>query len=126
MKTLIALIILYYSSSIFANEFEWERVTANIKGSVFYIDNSTIKRSGNSVVYLKLTDYFKPTTNGRLSSIIYTEVNCDNYYYRYLKDYYYDLPMGKGEPSNIIEEKSEWFYAPKGSTAFYINEKVCN
>ena len=126
MRILISLFVILFSFSTIANEFNWKKIATNSSGTVFYIDESTIKKLDNQVVFLSLSDYFKPTENGRLSSIIYKEVNCINLDYRYLKDFYFDLPMGKGEPTNIIDDISEWKKSKKGSTAEYIHKAVCD
>ena len=126
MKYLIFLLVFFVSSTVLTNEFKWEKIGTNINGSNFYTDYSTIKKVDNKVYYLQLTDYSEPTENGDLSSIIYIEVNCSNLNFRYLKDFYHELPMGKGEPRLVINEKSDWMIPRKGSVGIQIRESICN
>tara|TARA_B100001769_G_C21973571_1_gene523657 strand:+ start:331 stop:714 length:384 start_codon:yes stop_codon:yes gene_type:complete len=126
MKYLIILLLFFLSSSVLTNEFKWEKIGTNIDGSNFYTDYSTIKKIDNKVYYLQLTDYHEPTENGDLSSIIYIEVNCSNLNFRYLKDFYHEFPMGKGEPRHIINEKSDWMVSRQGSVGIKIRKGICN
>ena len=64
-------------------------------------------------------DYAKPN-NGVLSTRIYQEGNCDDYSFRYLKDFYYDQPMGNGKILQQIDEVGEWTANVPGS----LNETV--
>ena len=61
-----------------------------------------------------MMDYVKPN-EGVLSNRIYQEVNCTNFTFRYLKDFYYPQPMANGKPIATIDEPSEWESTPSGS-----------
>ena len=124
LKIVIILSILY-PVNCFA-DFNWKKMGSNSKGDVFYIDLLSIKKVGNKVFYFTLTDYIKPTSLGDLSSKVYGEVNCLNFSFRYLKDFYYQQPMANGEPSTVFDEVSEWIENKKGSMFEILNKFACN
>ena len=122
-KIFIILFILY-PFNCFA-DYNWKKILKTSSGDVYYVDLSSIKRSGNNVYFLKLRDYLKPDKYGDLSNIIYHEVNCSNMEYKFLKDFYYTQPMGNGEPSTINNKMSDWSVAPQGSIGETIFKFVC-
>ena len=63
---------------------------------------------------------------GDLSNRIYMQVNCINLDYRFLKDFYYQEPMGNGEPSTIFDEVGKWEVTNEGSIGNSIRKFVCN
>jgi len=125
-KILIISIFLYIFSiaNCFA-DFNWKKIGSNIKGNVFYVDTSSLKKVGNNVFYFVMNDYAKPSKYGDLSSKIYMEVNCINLDHRYLKDFYYLEPMGNGEPSTILDEVGKWEITKKGSIGESIRKFAC-
>jgi len=124
LKICLIFLILYPSNS-FA-DFKWKKIGANIQGTVFYVDLTSIKKTDKKVYFFSMTDYAKPTPLGDLSSRIYQEVNCLDYSYRYLKDFYYTQPMANGEPSAIIDEVDVWNKNQKGSIGETMSKFVCN
>ncbi len=118
------LFIIFCSTHSLA-DYKWEKVSTNIQGDVFYIDTSSIKKVGNNAYYFRLADYIIPNNNGELSAIIYFETNCNDLSFRYLRDNYFMEPMGRGEPSTIYNEKSEWQSSKKGSSGESIRKFVC-
>ena len=106
-------------------DYNWKKIGSSTRGDVFYVELSTIKKVGNNVFYLELSDYLKPSEFGDLSSKVYIEVNCLNLSYRHLKDFYYQEPMGNGEPS-ILNDVSEWYDQTKGSIGYMVSEFACN
>jgi hypothetical protein len=126
-KILIISIFLYIFSIVnsFA-DYNWKKLGSNISGNVFYIDTSSIKKNGSKVFYFSMNDYAKPSKFGDLSSRVYMEVNCLNLDYRYLKDFYYQEPMGNGEPSTIFDEVGKWEVTAKGSIGEVIRKFACN
>ena len=123
-KILIILFILY-PFNCFA-DYNWKKLGSSTEGVEFYVELSTIKKVGNNVFFLEMKDYAKPNKYGTLSSIIYMEVNCLDYSYRYLKDFYYSQPMANGEPSSVFDEVSEWENVTKGSMGEDVGKFVCN
>ena len=126
MKTLLTLFVLSLSFSVTANDFNWKKITSSTDGDNYYVDVSSIKKIDNKAFFLRLTDYIEPTQYGKLSSIVYVEINCTTLSSRYLQDRYYVFPMGRGEPANVINEKSQWSEAKKGSVGEFLNQFVCD
>ena len=114
----LLIIITFFPSNSFS-EFNWKRVGENTNGTVFYVDKSSVKRMGNTIYFFSMMDYAKPV-DGVLSTKIYQEGNCSDYSFRYLKDFYYDQPMGNGSVVHQIDEVSKWTANIPGS----LNETV--
>ena len=125
-KILIISIFLYIFSvaNCFA-EYNWKKIGSNISGDVSYVDLSSIKKVGNNVFYFILMDYAKPSDQGDLSAKNYFEVNCLDLSHRYIKDFYYEEPMGNGEYT-IFDEIGEWENNTKGSIGEKVRKFVCN
>ena len=125
MKKIILIIFLLNSTNAFA-DYNWKKITKSTKGHVDFIDLNSIKRLGNKVFYNRLRDYIKPNKWGDLSSIIYIEINCTNFDQRYLKDLYFDQPMGNGKITTVNNETSEWSKTKKGTVARVVGKYACN
>ena len=123
-KIVIILFVLY-PVNCFA-DYNWKEITKNPGGHVYYVDLLSIKRLGDNVFYLRLRDFIKPDQFHHLSSIIYIEHNCLNFEHRYLKDLYFQKPMGNGEPSTINKNVSEWKKTSKNSVHKIVSKFVCN
>ena len=122
---ILFIILLFYPSISFA-EYKWKKIGSNIDGDVYYVDLLSIKKVGDNAYFFNLTDYIKPTKHGDLSSKVYQEYNCLDYSFRYLKDFYYEKPMGNGVPSATSSELSEWYDSPRGSISAIMAKFVCN
>ena len=125
MKKLIFILLLLFSTNAFA-DYNWKKVVQNSRGHVYFIDLNSIKKFGDKVFYNRLRDYIRPDQFGHLSSIIYIEHNCINFDHRYLKDLYFDQPMGSGEIILINNDTSEWNKTRKGTVARIVGEFACN
>ncbi len=126
MKTLLTLFVLFFSSFVTANDIDWKKISTSVNGTSLYADLSSIKKNNNSVTFLELTDFFEPSPQGILSVIVYKEVNCKTFDFRYLKDIYFELPMGRGERIGVNNEISEWIDAVKTSVSHVVHTFVCD
>ncbi len=126
MKIFFTIFILFFSSLVNANDFEWKKISTSVNGTIIYADLSSIKKNNDSVTFLELTDFFEPSPQGILSVIVYKEVNCKTFSFRYLKDIYFELPMGRGEEWGVNNEKSEWMAAVKESVSHAVHKFVCD
>ena len=106
-KTFIILILITLIPQISNADFNWKKIGKNVSGSVFFVDKSSIKRKSDIIYFYLLVDYVKPTDNV-LSVKTYIEGNCNKYIYRFLKDIYYDEPMGNGRVIETINETGDW------------------
>ncbi len=126
-KILKAFIILYILSTVNClADYNWKKIGSTIRGSVGYVDLSSIKKVGNEAYYFELVDYATPTDAGHLSDRAYNHVNCLNLSFRFLKHFFYLEPMGNGKVNLIIDEASEWYDTKEGSLGEKIRQFVCN
>ena len=125
MKRIILFMLIFFSTNSFA-EYNWKKLGSNVNGNVYYIDTLSIKKNGSKVFYFLMNDYPRPNKFGDLSSRIYIEVNCLNLDYRFLKDFYYQEPMGNGEPVDIVNETGEWQVNVKDSIGEFSRKFACN
>ena len=123
-KLFFLLIILTIFPSTSFSEFNWKKVGENTSGTVFYVDESSLKRMGNTIYFFSMMDYAKPV-DGVLSTKIYQEGNCSDYSFRYLKDFYYDQPMGNGSVVHQIDEVSKWTANIPGSLNEIVFDFLC-
>ena len=105
-------------------EFNWKRVGENTDGTVFYVDKNSLKKNGNRIYFFSMMDYARPV-DGVLSTRIYQEGNCADYSFRYLKDFYYDQPMGNGKIVGQIDEMGKWVANIPGSLNETVFEYLC-
>ena len=95
MKKLIIvltlLLILFSSPSLS----EWTKVGKS-EYMTMYLDFSSKKKVNNKILWWDLSDYFKPTKGGVLSSKVYNEGDCQNFTLKRLSSYFYPEPMGRG------------------------------
>ena len=123
IKFLISIFLILYSFNVFA-DFKWKKIGSNVSGSVLYVDALSIKRVGNKAFFFTMMDYASPK-EGVLSNRIYQEINCTDFTFRYLKDFYYPQPMANGEPIATIDEPSEWKSTRSGSIGEEAFKFVC-
>ena len=118
---IIFILIPFYAKA----DFNWDKIGQNVGGSAFFVDRSTIKKTNSGKIFFYLlTDYSKPNKNV-LSVTTYIEGNCDRYQWRFLKDIYYNEPMGNGDVLATINETGEWNFNVKGSIMETIMKYVC-
>ena len=106
---------------------EWTKATTNVDGTTYYIDFERIRKQDGIVYFWTLFDRLKPNSRGTLSGKVYRQVDCKNFRHKYLSDWYYKSPMGRGtnwEGSNIPDE--EWNYPPPDSSSEILLESVCS
>tara|TARA_B100000900_G_scaffold328069_1_gene288281 strand:+ start:70 stop:459 length:390 start_codon:yes stop_codon:yes gene_type:complete len=106
-KIFIILILIILTPQISNADFNWKKIGKNVSGSVFFVDKSSIKRKSDTVFFYLLVDYAKPSDNV-LSVKTYIEGNCNKSIFRFLKDMYYDEPMGNGRVIETINETGDW------------------
>lgn len=112
MKKIIIFLVSFIliSSQLFAEDFNWTLIEKGRDGTKYYIDLSSIKKSGNGVYFFYLSDNARPHPEyGIMSSTMYVEGNCSSMNARFLKDFHYDFPMGKGNPKNVYNKVGEWY-----------------
>jgi len=102
-------------------------VSGNDVGDTFYVDFERIRKHDGFVYWWQLTDFLKPTKNGRLSSKIYKQGDCKLFRDKILSDTYYNTPMGRGEvASGSNKPEKDWSYPSPNSVMEYILKSVCS
>ena len=107
-------------------ENQWVEVLKTDNGNIFFIDKNSINKKKDKIFFIKLHEYSIVNDLGEKSSIIHHEVDCTKTKIKYLKDFYYKLPMGKGEVSYFGNEHSEWIKAKQDTILSTLINYVCN
>ena len=113
-----------FSSTSFA---EWTKVENDLKGNTFYVDFERIRKVDGYVHFWDLTDYLKLDERGIFSVKLYKQGDCKLFRFKYLSDWYYTEPMGRGttsSSSNIPDE--EWNYPTPNSSGENTLKIVCS
>ena len=128
MKKLLFFFCFFFilSSKTLSSEYHWIEVLKTDNGNIFFIDKNSLNKKDDKVFFIKLHEYSDFNDYGEKSSIIHHEVDCLKFRIKYLKDFYYKLPMGKGELSFFGEEESKWIEAKKDSLLLFFINFVCN
>jgi hypothetical protein len=119
------ILIILFSLLISFNSYgDWAKVGTS-SGYNFYVDFDNIRISGN-VFYFTLRTNPKPDKWGDMSSVVFNELDCKmprkN---RSRSSRFYTQTMGKGSPSETVNETQEWMYAPAGTMLDVIMGRVC-
>ena len=109
-----------------SDEYQWVQVLKTDNGNVFFIDKNSINKKKDKVFFIKLNEYSVINDFGEKSSIIHHQADCSKYRIKYLKDFYYKLPMGKGELSYFGDEESKWIKAKEDTILSSFLDFVCN
>lgn len=126
LKTLTLTIALLVGSVSFSHA-EWTLVNENTDGDAFYVDFERIKKHDGFVYYWGLDNFLKPDEWGNLSSIKYTQVDCNLMRRKILSGYTYKEQMSRGNSSSIYSPKNpQWVYAIPDSSIEYILKTVCS
>tara|TARA_B100000085_G_C18229233_1_gene385189 strand:- start:101 stop:490 length:390 start_codon:yes stop_codon:yes gene_type:complete len=119
----ILLIINFNANS---SEYEWHKIIATKEGNIFFVDMNSIKKKGDIVFFTKLHEYSEVNEFGEKSSIIHHKADCKQMRLKYLKDFYFKLSMGSGNPSFIGEEDSDWIKIKEKSISSNLVKFICN
>ena len=118
----LLLTILVLPSASFAG---WRKVSESMDGSVFYVDPSTIKKSGSSIYFWQLNDYAEPDDRGEMSSKIYKQLECFLNQYQSLKYASYQLSMGQGAAKVWTAHDQSWKSVDPEDIMSDVAEFVC-
>ncbi len=124
MKQLfLALVMVAVSGGAWA---QWVEVSANERGTVFYVDPTTIKQNGNLRRYWMLTNLAKADKDGDLSYRALAEVDCKEERTRRLQEDYFRAPMASGQGSGGLSSPTEWRYVAPGTSGESLMKFVCS
>jgi hypothetical protein len=106
-RLLLVLILFSISAEVAA---EWTMIQTNDDGNM-YIDFDSIKKSGDSISVLSLSDYYLAQQKQGLSSQWEELVDCKRKKFKALSINYYAENMGKGEilaTTHFNESETDW------------------
>ena len=109
------------SNVSWANNWSW--ISKNVNDTDFYIDESTLKISGNYRKIWEMVD--NPTVEGYGSRKNLIEYDCEKYMYRRTKMIVFDKAMGEGTKVSENNEKLDWSFIKFDVSINKIFKKVC-
>ena len=122
MKILLTFFVLFFSFPSWA---EWIYFQTNDSGYEFYYDNKTLKKNKEHIFFWSLVDYGEKDEFGDMSSVMYTQLDCTIFRFKWLNTKFYDQPMGKGN-KNADFENDEWQYPLPESVGNNLMKHVCD
>ena len=127
MKKFFCLIFLFYSVFFLSSTHsEMTYIGKNTSGTTFYADLDNVKIKSGYRYFCGLQNYKEPNKNGTLSFKAFYELDCDLMRFKFLTDYTYKNPMGKGISKNNNVPDKDWSYHLPDSAGEMIAKKVCN
>ena len=106
---------------------EWTKVSQTVSGDKLYVDFTRIKQSNGRIYFWQLMSYSKPSQFGDQSSMVFYEVECEPFRFKYLADSYYPSPMAKGNPSTENNQPDKnWRYPKPKTSSESVLKTVCN
>lgn len=116
--------------SVLANAQLWEYIVTSEHGNRYLIDPLSVKRKGNEVSYVQLTNYaedFESGSNRMCSIIQYKSSNCEINKFAISHLIGYEKENAKG---NIVvvemDLKKLWLEVKPGKIADIIHQEMCN
>jgi len=106
---------------------EWKHIVTSETGNDFYLDFDTL-RSQDSLRYIwRLSNYLKPDKWGDMSSKVLYEIDCRRYASKRLALYFYNQPMGEGDPTTTDTNfEEEYTFASPDSVHEELIMRTCN
>ena len=121
MKVSIAVLVLFFSPSVFA---KWTFLEANSNGYNFYYNNKLIYKDGKYIYFWQLSDYPEKDKSGDMSSIFYSQLDCNTRKYKWLYLKFYDQEMGTGN-LNAEFPSNDWQENKSNSIGALIDDYIC-
>ena len=129
MKKLLILTTLIFTVMFSSTSFaEWTKVSENMDRDTWYVDFERIRKVDGYVYFWRLSDYLKPTINGKLSGKLYLQGDCKLFRYKILSFSFHKEPMGggTGDTGPIPIKHQGWNYPPPNSSNETILKSVCS
>lgn len=123
MKYFTFFLLIFFSGFSHA---EWAPVTTSVDGtSKYFIESTSIRKSGNFLRAWGMTDYERRNEFGNLSHKTYFEIDCTDRRIRSISATFFTENMGGGNAKSYNPDKIEWVYASPDSINDYIIRYVC-
>ncbi len=115
MKNLTFIILLLTMPSTVFSEWRFREHDKNT-GITYRLDYNEIRKKGNYVYFRTLLDLSKPFDNGTNSIEQHYKVNCDELTIQWVKKYFFQEPLGEGEPIQTGNNNNpRWGHPLQGS-----------
>ncbi len=127
MRTILAFIFLFTSNAAYSEV--WVPAAKTDEGVIISYDSSSVKRSGDIVMYWELSNYSKSVGQGKsiLSKKTQIELNCRTGFDRAIKILAYSKPYaGGGIVDAFINEKANWGPSPNDSAGAVMQNIICS
>ena len=126
MKKITLLLVIIFTLLFSTTSWgEWELGSESVTDGKMYYDKDKVRKNGTSLYFWMLHDYGRPSLDGTLSVIIYTQLDCSSLRYKDLKVQSYDKSMGEGEITSEGTPQDEWKYLQPESELEFKYNKVC-
>ena len=120
------LLILLFSLLISFNSYgEWREVARSTSGDTFYVEQNTI-RENNGYVYSWILIEYAKSSDGMMSSKIYTQFDCGVFRFKDLAFVSYNQSMGNGEIRNEFTPPDDWRYPMSKTMDYAVLDFVCD
>lgn len=124
---LIGLMLMAVSAGAMA---EWTWLSTDTSDNKYYVDLSTIRKSGSTVKMWVVSDYKKEKSlyggKSYLSQMNRTEFDCNEEKSREVSFYFYSGNMQNGDTVLSADLTREWSSIPPGSIAATLLKVACN
>ena len=126
MKKITLLLVIIFTLLFSTTSWgEWELGSESVTDGKMYYDKERVRKNGTSLYFWMLHDYGRPSLDGTLSVIIYTQLDCSSLRYKDLKVQSYDKSMGEGEITSEGTPQDEWKYLQPESVTEFMYNRVC-
>jgi len=109
MKTMLALALVALSLAPMSARAQWVYLSSNdTLGMDLYADLNSVRKAGNVRTVLELWNFAQTGRDGELSTIVWSEIDCNHRSKRMLAFIDYDQAIGHGKALNFQEIDAEW------------------
>ena len=108
MKTFLFVVMsVILSVNAYANS-NWVHVATSQNGTVFFIDNNSMQKSGDSITYWESANYSQRDVYGTLSAKVQSTINCRTREKIMRYSMYYDDINNTGKLTSNGDVKDSW------------------
>lgn len=117
-------IFIFFITCPFFLKADWIKLFSISEGDL-YIESESIQRNQNRIFFSQLVDYKKKKSNGTLSFVSHSELNCLNLKIRDLNYEIFKDQMAQGRNYYTGTPSKKWKKFESGTSAHLINKLLC-